>query len=669
MGNAASIQQRHDDELKRLRDEISSNKRRHGAELQRLRDENTSNKQRQDDELQRLRDENSRLRLTRRGTRREAPRVKYYFVRADQLRGTTATTLPALQTMLADAKMRDWVVEKAMNFDDACRGKYLEEYLTCSHRWLTEGAKDPRRAPPDPKGVQLAAIKEHLAAHPEIKYVWLDWPCMWQGDKEGQRDITVDEKAEFDRMLGEVNLLYLGCQVLVLLDLSYLSRFWTMYEGWLSRLQPTAQGLQLAQGAAAARCHIVPILGASEFFKAALVDQIASEMATPTSAAAYLSNDDVSVTNASDKEKQLARVGGLDERVRNVLARDAAMAKVHDAVRAEPMDAVALRSAVLEAEAVGVGDEKLEDAHRVLRAAADRAVLSQEEMLRAENRLLKDELEEQRGAVLGAMMLAGATAALARASGYSLNELKAAGCVEGLKAAGFTCTEVKAAGFLTSEVARAGYGADEAKAAGFFKTIEEAKVAGYVEGLKAGGFSGLKAAGFTCAEAKRGGFSLWESRQGGYTCSEAKQAGYVEGLKAAGYTCAEAKQAGFTCAEARHAGFNPRECMQVGFTFQEGVAAGYPGIAPLPTWDSRWNYGKPPPRIEPRLTLAARALRLCPPPTGEAGRGRRRAAARAARARGSPAWRCRAADSRPLVRVASSRGGAGTHDWNGKSLR
>ena len=43
--------------------------------------------------------------------------------------------------------------------------------------------------------------------------VWVDWLCMWQGDKEGQREITVDEKYEFDQMLGEVNMLYLGCQV------------------------------------------------------------------------------------------------------------------------------------------------------------------------------------------------------------------------------------------------------------------------------------------------------------------------------------------------------------------------------------------------------------------------------------------------------------------------
>jgi hypothetical protein len=161
----------------------------------------------------------------------------------------------------------------------------------------------------------------------------------------------------------------------------------------------------------------------------------------------------------------------------------------------------------------------------------------------------------------------------------------------------------------------------------------------------------VKAAGYTCAEAKQAGYTCAEAKQGGYTCAEAKQAGYVEGLKAAGYTCAEAKQAGFI----------PRECKQAGFTFQECRAAGFRS-------DSHyWNNGKPPPRIEPRLTLAARALRLRPPPPGEAGCGRR-PAARACR---PPAWRARAADSPPLVRVrvASSRGGAGSYDWDGSLLR
>ena len=122
---------------------------------------------------------------SRRDTRQEAPRVKYYFVRADKVREATATTLPALQTLLADATTRDWIVEREMTFEDACRGEYVEEYLVCSHRWLTEGTANPRRAPPDPKGVQLAAIKDHLAARPKIKHLWVDWLCMWQGDKEG----------------------------------------------------------------------------------------------------------------------------------------------------------------------------------------------------------------------------------------------------------------------------------------------------------------------------------------------------------------------------------------------------------------------------------------------------------------------------------------------------
>jgi uncharacterized protein YjbI with pentapeptide repeats/biotin operon repressor len=169
---------------------------------------------------------------------------------------------------------------------------------------------------------------------------------------------------------------------------------------------------------------------------------------------------------------------------------------------------------------------------------------------------------------------------------------------------------------------------------------------------------GLKAAGYTCAEAKQSGYTLAEMKQVGYTCAEAKQAGYVEGLKAAGYTCAEAKQAGF----------NPRECKQAGFTSQEGWAAGFPSSY----GSSDWNNGKPPPRIEPRLTLAARALRLRPPL-----RPARRAAAAAVPPRVRPAPcvrpagvaspRCRLTPAH--ARVASSRGGAGKYDWNGNELR
>ena len=38
----------------------------------------------------------------------------------------------------------------------------------------------------------------------------------------------------FRTRAAQVNMLYLGTTVLILLDLSYVSRFWTQFEAWLS---------------------------------------------------------------------------------------------------------------------------------------------------------------------------------------------------------------------------------------------------------------------------------------------------------------------------------------------------------------------------------------------------------------------------------------------------
>ena len=51
--------------------------------------------------------------------------------------------------------------------------------------------------------------------------------------------LTAEEKAEFKSMLGEVNLLYLGCKVLILCDTGYVGRFWTSYECWLAMQDST----------------------------------------------------------------------------------------------------------------------------------------------------------------------------------------------------------------------------------------------------------------------------------------------------------------------------------------------------------------------------------------------------------------------------------------------
>ena len=55
------------------------------------------------------------------------------------------------------------------------------------------------------------------------------------------------------------------------------------------------------------------------------------------------------------------------------------------------------------------------------------------------------------------------------AAGFSLQEIKAGGFVEGLKAAGFSCREAKDAGYTPQECCAAGFSLEEGKAAGYPK--------------------------------------------------------------------------------------------------------------------------------------------------------------------------------------------------------
>ena len=51
--------------------------------------------------------------------------------------------------------------------------------------------------------------------------------CMAQKPEAGgDDDRSPLDKADFKAMLPNINLLYMGCSVLILLDLQYLGRFW-----------------------------------------------------------------------------------------------------------------------------------------------------------------------------------------------------------------------------------------------------------------------------------------------------------------------------------------------------------------------------------------------------------------------------------------------------------
>lgn len=114
--------------------------------------------------------------------------------------------------------------------------------LWCGGRWLSPSNPDrPDKldpAKPDEEGAQLVKIRKYLQKHPEVKYVWYDYWSVPQVPERNALSIlgleqlkqgdgrSPFERAQFVWMLRNANMLYLGCSVLILLDLTYLGRFW-----------------------------------------------------------------------------------------------------------------------------------------------------------------------------------------------------------------------------------------------------------------------------------------------------------------------------------------------------------------------------------------------------------------------------------------------------------
>ena len=124
------------------------------------------------------------------------------------------------------------------------------------------------------------------------------------------------EMFEFKHMLKHAYLLFLGTRVLILLDLSYIGRFWTLFEAWLSMQAVSPEGLKPATPEQQ-RLDIVPIHGANNITGESLKAMWASR--TPQEAYDLLKEPDVTVTNQSDKDTQLDKLLKLDDEVREVM--------------------------------------------------------------------------------------------------------------------------------------------------------------------------------------------------------------------------------------------------------------------------------------------------------------------------------------------------------------
>ena len=134
---------------------------------------------------------------------------------------------------------------------------------------------------------------------------------MPQANVPGQPERTDAETADFKHMLKNANLLYLGSRVLLLLDLSYMSRFWTQFEAWLAfRQYKHGKLVNAPKGKSNARYDIALLYGTPEATKQMLIEMWGD--CPIDRAKARLASPDVQVTNRGDKTVQLAKLDELE---------------------------------------------------------------------------------------------------------------------------------------------------------------------------------------------------------------------------------------------------------------------------------------------------------------------------------------------------------------------
>eukprot|EP00900_Chrysochromulina_parva_P027868 jgi/Chrpa1/9715/Chrysochromulina_OHIO_Genome00015480-RA len=245
------------------------------------------------------------------GSSAGAATCRFWMIKADFLRTFSGTNLPFFQELRAEHPSA--FVKVTISYEEVVCGTHVEKILSISHRWMLP-------TQPDPDGEQLEAIKAFLvsSAGKRIELVWIDGGSMPQHQPTIGLIRSDEGTADFKTMLSQVNMLYLGTTVLILFDLSYLSRFWTQFEAWLSMQFATPSGLKSAVGSKNARYHIVCIQNAAaqaQLYTKALTDQWANK--TPQQAFDILSKPDVTVTNESDKHSQLPKIKALNKIVQD----------------------------------------------------------------------------------------------------------------------------------------------------------------------------------------------------------------------------------------------------------------------------------------------------------------------------------------------------------------
>jgi len=213
-------------------------------------------------------------------------------------------TLPRMQ----DLRRQGCLQQRSVDLAAAFMGDDVQETLCISHRWESPFL-------PDTKGEQLRAIQQHLKKATQVKWIWYDFWCLPQKNTDGKDDRSSQDRADFDRMLKSIGDLYLSMRVLILLDLSYVGRFWTLFEAWCAMQTITATGLKTA-AEHERRFAIACILNAPSSHEATLIELLATK--SLSEARTMLEQPDIVVTNAKDKVQMLGFLGSIEAHVKDL---------------------------------------------------------------------------------------------------------------------------------------------------------------------------------------------------------------------------------------------------------------------------------------------------------------------------------------------------------------
>merc|ERR1719284_1255233 len=219
------------------------------------------------------------------------------FLNLPQLEGG----VPRHQELRKDGKL----FERRVSLEEVFTQRLARTSVVFSHRWF-----EPTH--PDPQNVKLLKAQEFVHAHPAVDAVWMDWLSVPQS--HGGPPRTKDEEDYFTSTLYNINMLYLGLQVVVLYDNQYNGRFWPCVECWSSYQVATPEGLK-AEESDLRRRTVFVCVAASVGTEAQAQSFMEKQWRRVTcdQAVERLMGPDLLVTNRKDKEVQVQVLKNLNK--------------------------------------------------------------------------------------------------------------------------------------------------------------------------------------------------------------------------------------------------------------------------------------------------------------------------------------------------------------------